>query len=86
MTPWQIEIIGLVAAVLTTFAFVPQVLKIWRNKNAAGVSLTMYLVLFTGILLWLAYGILLDRLAIILANSFTACLQLIIIVLKLKHR
>lgn len=86
MTPWQIEIIGLVAAVLTTFAFVPQVLKIWRNKNAAGVSLTMYLVLFTGILLWLAYGILLDRLAIILANSVTACLQLIIIILKLKHR
>jgi len=86
MTAWQIEIIGLIAAALTTLSFIPQALKIWRSKNASSVSLTMYLVMFIGVLLWLTYGILLDRLAIILANGFTACLQLMIVILKLKHR
>ena len=52
------EIIGLSAAFLTTSAFIPQVYKIYKEKNADGISLTMYIILFIGVLLWLLYGIL----------------------------
>ncbi len=82
--PFQ-ELIGLLAAILTTSAFVPQVYKLYKEKNAQGVSLTMYLIMFTGVLLWLLYGILIGSIAIIVANSVTAFLQLLVIIFKLKN-
>ena len=80
------EIIGLIAAVLTTSAYVPQVYKTWKTKSAGNISLTMYLVMFVGIILWLIYGIHLNSLAMILANIVTIILTLIIIVFKLKYK
>lgn len=82
--PFQ-EFIGLLAAILTTSAFVPQVYKLYKEKNAQGVSLTMYLIMFTGVLLWLLYGMLIGSIAIIVANSVTAFLQLLVIIFKLKN-
>ena len=80
------EIIGIIAASLTTSGFIPQVYKIYKEKNAKGVSLTMYLILFVGVLLWLVYGILIGSLSIIIANGVTALLQLCVIIFKLKNR
>ena len=80
------EIIGLIAAVLTTAAYVPQVYKTWKTKSAGNISLTMYIAMFIGILLWLVYGIHLKSLAMILANSVTAILTLIILVFKLRYK
>jgi len=79
------EIIGLVAAVLTTSSFIPQVIKTWKTKSAGNLSLTMYIAMFTGIVLWLIYGIHLGSLAMILANAVTAILTLIIIIFKLLY-
>jgi len=79
------EIIGIIAAILTTSGFIPQVYKIYKEKNAKGVSLTMYLILIIGVLLWLVYGILIGSLSIIIANSVTALLQLCVIIYKLKN-
>jgi len=79
------EIVGLLAAFLTTSAFIPQVYKIYKEKNAAGISLTMYIILFTGVILWLIYGILISSLSIIIANGVIALLQLSIIIFKLKN-
>jgi MtN3 and saliva related transmembrane protein len=70
----QNEIIGLIAAVCTTFAFVPQVMKVWKTKQTKDLSLRMYSIMFIGILLWLIYGIRIDSLSIILANVVTAIL------------
>ena len=70
----QNEIIGLIAAVCTTFAFVPQVMKVWKTKQTKDLSLRMYSIMFLGIVLWLVYGILIDSLSIILANVVTATL------------
>jgi MtN3 and saliva related transmembrane protein len=70
----QNEIIGLIAAVCTTFAFVPQVMKVWKTKQTKELSLRMYSIMFLGILIWLVYGILIDSLSIILANVVTATL------------
>ena len=79
------EIIGIIAAILTTSGFIPQVYRIYKEKNAKGVSLTMYLILIIGVLLWLVYGILIGSLSIIIANSVTALLQLCVIIFKLKN-
>ena len=79
------ESIGIIAAILTTSAFIPQVYKIYKEKKAQGVSLTMYLIMFVGVLLWLVYGVLIGSIAIIIANSVTAILQLFVIIFKLKN-
>ncbi len=80
------EIIGLVAALMTTSAFVPQVYKTWKSKSAHSLSLTMYIVLFIGIILWLIYGIHINSLAIIIANSITSVLALLLIIFKLRFK
>ncbi|MDG0967983.1 MAG: SemiSWEET transporter [Flavobacteriaceae bacterium] len=66
--------IGLIAAVCTTFAFIPQVIKVWKTKQTKDLSLRMYSIMFIGILLWLVYGIRIDSLSIMLANVVTAIL------------
>ena len=79
------EVIGLSAAFLTTSAFIPQVYKIYKEKNADGISLTMYIILFIGVILWFVYGVLIGSISIIIANGVTALLQLSIIIFKLKN-
>ena len=82
----NIEIIGLIAAVLTTSAFTPQVYKVWKSKSTKDISLTMYLGFFVGVMLWLYYGIQINSLSMIVANGTTALLALVIVFLKLKHK
>ncbi len=81
-----VEIIGLIAATLTTVAFVPQVFKAWKNKSTKDISLAMYLVLFTGIVLWLYYGFAINSVPVIFANAITGVLVLSILVLKIKYK
>ncbi|HCE53539.1 MAG: hypothetical protein APF83_11125 [Lutibacter sp. BRH_c52] len=82
----NIEIIGLIAGILTTSAFVPQVYKTWKSKSAESLSLTMYLVFFVGIVLWLIYGISINSLAMIFANAVTGFLALLLIFFKLRFK
>ncbi|MEI2580973.1 SemiSWEET transporter [Scytonema sp. PRP1] len=82
----SITILGLVAATLTTFSFLPQMLKTWQTKSAKDVSFVMLIFFNTGILLWLIYGISLNALPIILANGVTLVFNLIILWLKIKYR
>lgn len=81
-----IEIIGLTAATLTTAAFVPQVYRAWKHKSTKAISLSMYLVMFTGVMLWLYYGLAIDSLPVIFANAITGVLIVFVIILKLKYR
>ena len=81
----SIEIIGFIAAFLTTSAFVPQVYKTWKTKNVEAISLTMYLVMFTGVFLWLLYGIYMNSLSMLIANIITSSLILVLILLKIKY-
>lgn len=80
------EIIGLLAACITTASFLPQVFKTYKTKDTSGLSLTMYITFFIGIVLWLIYGIHLNSLPMILANFITAILSLFLIIMKLKHK
>lgn len=81
-----IEIIGLIAAALTTAAYVPQVYKAMKKRSTTDISLLMYVVLLIGVLLWLWYGIHHQSLAIILANTVTGLLVAIMLVLKIKYK
>ncbi|RZV65584.1 MAG: hypothetical protein EX254_05140 [Flavobacteriaceae bacterium] len=80
-----IEIIGLIAAVLTTSAFVPQVYHTWKTKDVSGLSLPMLGLFFIGIALWLVYGILLNRPSLILANTITVISAFLLIFFKIKY-
>jgi MtN3 and saliva related transmembrane protein len=82
LSNWANEI-GLVAACLTTSAFLPQLIKVWRSKSAKDVSLVMFVVFTLGIALWLLYGLVRNDLVIIVANVITFVLALAILLLKL---
>ncbi len=80
----MIDLIGTMAAILTTIAFIPQVVQIWRTKSARDVSLPMYLTFTVGVVLWLAYGLMLMAWPIILANIVTLGLAMAVVVMKLR--
>lgn len=79
-----LELTGLIAATLTTFAFLPQVLQTWRSRSTEGLNLPMLAVLATGIVLWTIYGFGTGQLPVILANAVTLCLVAILLGLKLR--
>lgn len=77
------ETIGLTAAMCTTFAFLPQVLQLYRTRITTGISLGMYCIFTTGVLLWLVYGIILSSPSLIIANALTFVFALCVLVMKL---
>jgi MtN3 and saliva related transmembrane protein len=81
----NIEIIGLVAATLTTAAFLPQVYQTWKTKDVSGLSLPMVTMFFVGIVFWLVYGVLKESLAIILANAVTVISSFLLLYFKIKY-
>lgn len=81
----SMEWVGYTAAVMTTLAFVPQAVKTIRTRDTSSISLGMYVVFTAGIAMWLAYGIALNSMPMILANIVTFLLSATILGLKLKH-
>jgi len=79
------DIIGLIAATLTTSSFAPQVYKTWREKSSKGISLTMYGMIFIGAALWLIYGIYIQSIPIITANIATELMVSMMIYFKFKY-
>jgi len=82
---FDVTIIGLIAATLTTTAFFPQAIKAVKTKSTKDISLVMFLILCLGIFLWLVYGVIIKDLPLILANIVTFILAMIILVCKLKY-
>jgi len=80
-----IEIIGLIAAALTTTAFLPQVYKTWKTKDVSSLSLPMFIIFFIGIALWLVYGVLMESIAMILANSITLLSSFLLLYFKITY-
>ena len=80
------DLVGYVAATLTTSAFIPQALMTWKNKRAEGVSLSMYVILITCVILWLTYGIMLSAWPVIIANIITLFLTIFILAMKIVYK
>ena len=80
----MIELLGYVAAALTTLSFAPQAWLIVRTRDVSGVSLGMYSALVSGIVLWLVYGLLIRSWPLVVANAVTLSLAGSILVMKLR--
>ena len=79
-------LIGLAAGFCTTIAFLPQAIKTWKTKSAKDLSLGMYSIFCSGVILWLTYGILISDIPIILTNVATLTLALSILYFKLSFK
>ncbi len=78
------KIIAYIAAALTTIAFLPQVIRVYKTKSTEDISLLMFCLFTTGIFLWLLYGIFLKDFPIIIANTITLLLSAYILYNKIK--
>ena len=78
-------ILGILAGLLCAVSFIPQAVKIFRTKQAKDLSLMTFSLLSVGVFLWLIYGILIEELPIILANSFILVLCFLILAMKIKY-
>lgn len=83
----KIEIlIGYLAAILTTISFVPQVVQIHKTKNTSSISTLMYSIFCIGVALWLGYGLLIQSVPVIAANSITLILAMYILFMKIREK
>ena len=80
------DILGFLAGTLTTAALVPQVWRTFRTKDVSGISLRMYTIFTIGIAVWLAYGVLLKEMPMLVANSVSLVLACAVLVMKLRYR
>jgi MtN3 and saliva related transmembrane protein len=80
------DIIGGVAGFLTTVAFVPQVLKVYKSKSAKDLSLSMFIIFCTGVSLWLVYGIKKNDIPIIITNFSTLTLATMLLYFKIIYK
>jgi MtN3 and saliva related transmembrane protein len=79
-----IEVVGFIAAILTTTAFLPQALHSWKTRDLSGISFNMYVTFTLGVMLWLIYGFLIKSMPVIAANVITLPTTVMILFLKMK--
>lgn len=78
------NVVGVAAAVCSMSSFAPQIAKIWRDRDASEISLTMYLVTVTGFVLWSGYGVITESWPVAVSNLI--CLGMSATVLALKWK
>ena len=81
-----IKILGLLAGTITSITFIPQVLQIWKTKSAKDINILMLSLLITGVSLWLAYGIVVEDIAIIYTNSMVLAMSLLMLYFKFRFK
>lgn len=80
------QVIGLAAGVCTATSLIPQVVKTIKEKKAEDVSLGMLIVLATGIILWIVYGVKKNDLPIIATNAFSLLVNITMVILGIKYK
>ena len=76
------DMVGTIAALCSMTSFVPQIIKVWREKDATSVSLKMYVVTVTGFCLWTAYGVMTGSWPVTMANTVGLALSATLLTLK----
>lgn len=79
-------IFGLMAAVLATISFVPQLCQVIRTKDTSSISLGMYILFVLGVLCWTVHGAVIRDISVFIANGITFILSSIILIYKIKYR
>jgi MtN3 and saliva related transmembrane protein len=82
----SITILGLIAASFTTICLLPQLMKVWKTKSTKDISTIMFALYWDGVLLWFIYGVYLNDLPIITANSLAFIQALVILALKARYK
>lgn len=80
------QLLGISAGILTTISFLPQVIKTWKSRSAKDLSLGMFSLFCLGVVLWLAYGILVNDIPVIVANLMTLILASTLLFFKLSFK
>jgi MtN3 and saliva related transmembrane protein len=80
-----VDNLGYLAAFCTTASYLPQALKAIKYRDTKSLSLGMYVLLTVGVSLWLAYGVVKDDYAIMVANAVSAILSLAILIIKIRY-
>ena len=78
------ELVGSIAAFLTTVAFVPQAYKVFKTNQTKDLSLSLFIAFSLGVFMWLIYGIMLKSIPMTMANSITLFLSLYILYKKIS--
>jgi MtN3 and saliva related transmembrane protein len=81
-----IQLIGIAAGICTASSMLPQVIKTFREKKAEDVSLVMLLILMTGIILWILYGVKKSDMPIIATNAFSLLVNITMIILRMRYK
>jgi len=79
-----VTLIGTLAGICTTLAFVPQVWQVYKSRSAKDISLGMYAIFISGVLMWLVYGVMIQAMPIIVANSVTLLLAGAVLLAKIR--
>ncbi|NQV84927.1 MAG: SemiSWEET transporter [Rhodospirillales bacterium] len=82
----SITLIGFFAATLTTLAFLPQVIQVWRTRSTKDISLGTFATLCAGIILWITYGALNNDAPLIIGNAITLVLAGVILGFKIRYK
>jgi len=80
------DVLGYTAGAVTTFTFLPQVIKTWKDKSAKDISLLMFIIAAVNEVMWVAYGVLKDNMVIILTNAILLVMSLIMIYFKYRYK
>ncbi len=78
----DLDILGLAASVFTTSSQIPQAIRTYKTRDVSGISLSTYVIITIGLLLWLTYGIIKNDLPLIVANSTMVLLTIVITIMK----
>lgn len=79
------QLVGIAAGILTAFSMLPQLIKIIKEKKAEDVSIAMLLVLIAGLGLWVWYGLLREDMPLVITNSFSVLLNIVVLGLRVKY-
>ncbi len=79
------EIVGSIAAFLTTVAYIPQVHRVLKHKHTKSISLGMYIMITSGLAAWALYGYMIESPSMLWANGLTFFMALTILIMKIKH-
>jgi MtN3 and saliva related transmembrane protein len=77
--------IGMVAGALTTLAYLPQVVKTWKSKSTKDISVSTFVSLFLGLLMWVFYGVSIHSMPVIVANIVSLALVLVVLIFKIRY-
>lgn len=76
------QLLGFTGAALSIITYLPQVIKLWRTKSAKDISMPMLLLLTLGVAIWLAFGIRIKDIPLIITNSLILAMSLTMVILK----